>query len=147
MSSPQPRHILVASCLVRNSSAQLLLVKHKIRGWELPQGRVEEGEALLDALNREVLEETGVTIRNPQLAIIWSKLTDPAALIHCFIGEYLAGEPTPSDETPEVAWCSVEQALQRVEHPVNQDRLSCLLSSDGRLQLRAYTTGPYRLLD
>jgi 8-oxo-dGTP diphosphatase len=142
-----PRHILVASCLVRNSLAQLLLVKHKVRGWELPQGRVEEGEALLDALHREVLEETGVTIRNPQLAIIWSKLTDPAALIHCFVAEYLAGEPTPSEETPEVAWCSEEQALQQAEHPVNRDRLRCLLDYAGKLQLRAYTTGPYRLLD
>ena len=73
---PHPKHILVVSCLVQNSAGSVLLVKHKIRGWELPQGRVEEGEALIDALHREVLEETGVTITRPKLATIWSKLTE-----------------------------------------------------------------------
>lgn len=147
MSSAQPRHILVASCLIRNSAAQLLLVKHKIRSWELPQGRIEEGETLLAALHREVLEETGVTIRNPQLAILWSKLSAPAALIHCFVAEYASGQLTPSEETPEVDWCSAEQALQRVTHPVNRDRLATLLAHPGGLAFRSYATNPYRVLD
>jgi 8-oxo-dGTP diphosphatase len=147
MSLPQPRHILVACCLIRNSAAQLLLVKHKIRSWELPQGRVEEGETLSAALHREVFEETGVTISNPRLAILWSKISEPAAQIHCFIAEYSGGQPTPSEETPAVEWCSVEQALQRVAHPVNRDRLAALLTHAGGLQFRSYVTGPYRLLD
>ena len=147
MSLPHPRHILVACCLIRNSAAQLLLVRHYKRGWELPQGRIEEGETLLEALHREVLEETGVTICKPQMAILWSKISDPAALIHCFVAEHSSGQPTPSEETPSVEWCSAEQALQRVEHPVNRDRLVALLEHQGSLQLRSYTTGPYRLLD
>ncbi len=147
MNLPHPRHILVASCLIRNNAAQLLLVRHYKRGWELPQGRIEEGETLLEALHREVLEETGVTICNPQLAILWSKISDPAALIHGFVAEYANGLPTPSEETPAVEWCSAEQALLRVEHPVNRDRLVALLKPDGRLQLRSYATGPYRVLD
>ena len=147
MSFSQPRHILVASCLIRNGAAQLLLVRHYKRGWELPQGRIEEGETLLEALHREVLEETGVTIRDPQLAMLWSKVSAPAALIHCFIASYAGGQPTPSEETPAVAWCSAEQALRQVEHPVNRDRLAALLAHDGNLQLRSYATGPYRLLD
>jgi 8-oxo-dGTP diphosphatase len=141
-----PRHILVVSCLVRNDAGQLLLVRHKLRGWELPQGRVEEGETLLGALQREVLEETGVSIETPRAAVIWSKLSVPAAMIIGFIADYAGGELLPSEETPEVAWVAEEQALARIAHPVNRDRTSALLDHHGDLQFRSYATSPYRVL-
>jgi 8-oxo-dGTP diphosphatase len=142
----QPRHILVVSCLVRNADRQLLLVRHKIRGWELPQGRVEEGEALLTALHREIFEETGVLIHNPRAAMIWSKLSEPAAMIFCFVAEYASGELVPSEETPEVAWVPEERIAPLVTHPVNRDRITALLDHDDDLQFRSYVTGPYRIL-
>ena len=73
----QPKHVVVVSCLIRNHNEEILLIRHHIRGWELPQGRVEEREALVYALSREVLEETGVTICNPKPAVVWSKVSDP----------------------------------------------------------------------
>ena len=41
-----PRHIVVVGCLIRNGNDEVLLVRHHKRGWEMPQGRVEEGEGL-----------------------------------------------------------------------------------------------------
>ena len=142
-----PKHILVVCCLVRNEHQQLWLVRHRQRGWELPQGRVEEGEALIPALHREVKEETGVAIDAPQLAIVWSKLSAPAAVIIGFLAGHRTGRPTPSEETPEVAWFSAAEAVARVDHPVNADRLHALLTHGGPVALRSYTTGPYRQLD
>lgn len=142
----QPKHVVVVSCLIRNEKDEVLLVRHHIRGWEIPQGRVEEREALVYALSREVLEETGVTICNSKPAIIWSKVSDPAALIFCFKAQYSSGQPTPSAETPEVEWCPTDQILQRISHPVNRDRIKALLAHEGPLQLRSYATGPYRVL-
>lgn len=141
-----PKHILVVGCLVRNDEHQLLLVRHRARGWELPQGRVEEGETLLMALHREVQEETGVAICNPQAAVIWSKISAPAAMIFCFTAEYASGELAPSEETPEVNWVSEDQALPLITHPVNRDRMLSLLNHPGELQFRSYATGPYRIL-
>ncbi len=143
----QPKHILVVSCLIRNELDQLLLVKHHIRGWELPQGRVEEGEGLIFALSREALEETGVTISHAKLTVIWSKVSTPAALVFCFTARYASGELTPSEETPFVEWCSEGEALLRISHPVNRDRIHSLLESNGTLQFRSYATGPYRVLN
>jgi len=143
---PHPRHIVVVSGLVRGPDNTILAVRHKIRGWELPQGRVEEGEDLLSALHREVLEESGVVIGTPQLAAIWSKLSEPAALIHGFLAEYVSGALAPSAETPEVAWLTEDQARSRFEHPVNRDRLIDLLQSDQDVRIYRYTTGPYRKL-
>ena len=45
-----PLHSVVVGCLVRNEKNEVLLIRHQKRGWEIPQGRVEEGENLLDAL-------------------------------------------------------------------------------------------------
>ncbi len=145
---PHPQHVLVVSCLVRNRDDAILCVKHHRRGWELPQGRVEEGEGLLAALIREVREETGVTPGAPRLAAVWSKLSEPAALIHGFVALSEGGEPAPSAETPEVAWLGEDEAKRRIVHPVNRDRLHDLLAFDGSVRFYTYTTGPYaRLAD
>ena len=142
---PQMQHLLVASCLVRNSRGEILLVRHNRRGWELPQGRVEAGESLLAALHREVHEESGVIIKAPRLAGVWSKLSDPPCLVLGFLADYAAGEPTPSIETPETAWFSETAIRDRIEHPVNRDRAQLLLGFDGCVSIFSYKTGPYRL--
>lgn len=146
MNDDSPRHILVVGCVIRNDRGEVLLIRHHKRGWEIPQGRVEEGESLVDALHREVLEETGVRIDHGPLAGIWSKVTPPAALVLVFLGSYRSGELTPSDETPELGWFARDEALQMVTHPVTRDRLVTLLDHDGTTVFRSYATGPYRLL-
>jgi ADP-ribose pyrophosphatase len=52
-----------------------ILLEHQYRYaagqflWELPAGRVDEGETELEAAKRELLEETGYTASNWQLAV------------------------------------------------------------------------------
>jgi len=141
-----PRHILVASCLVRNEANEILLVKHYQRDWELPQGRVENGEALLEALHREVYEETGIRITAPRLATVWSKLSEPTAVIFCFTADYYSGELTPSEETPQLDWFPEQEARSMITHPVNHDRVKALLANPGETEFKSYRTGPYRQL-
>jgi 8-oxo-dGTP diphosphatase len=146
MTPESPRHIVVVSSLIRDVHDQILLVRHHRRGWEIPQGRVEEGESLMAALHREVLEETGVSIEPGPLACVWSKLSSPPALVFTFICHYLSGEPTPCDECPEVGWFPPAESLARVTHPVNRDRLQTLLDFHGTTVYRAYDTNPYRVI-
>jgi 8-oxo-dGTP diphosphatase len=142
----QPRHIIVVGALVRNAGGALLLIRHRRRGWEIPQGRVEEGEGLLDALRREVHEETGIEIEPGPLAAIHSKLTPPAALILTFLATGIGGKPTPSEESPEVAWVEAAEALPLVTHPVNRQRLETLLAFRDRTLFVSYVTDPFRVL-
>lgn len=140
-----PKHTVVVGCLVRNAKNQVLLIRHVKRGWEIPQGRVEEREGLIEAVHREVLEETGIQVDLEHLATVWSKLSAPPALVFTFLARHRNGEPTPSDESPEVGWFSAEEALALVTHPVNRDRLEALLNYSGEIGYRSYTTSPYRM--
>ena len=60
---------LTVLCLVHNEDAYLLQdrVKEDWKGYTLPGGHIEIGESIVDAVVREMKEETGLTILNPKL--------------------------------------------------------------------------------
>ena len=64
MSANYPKHIVAVSAYITNPEGEALLVKALWRKdtWEPPGGQVEQGEALDEAVRREVMEETGIEI-------------------------------------------------------------------------------------
>ena len=142
----EPLHTLVVGCLVRNVKNEILLIKHHKRGWEIPQGRVEEGENLIDALHREVREEAGIEIEKGPLAAVWSKVTTPPAVIFTFLGNYLSGDLAPTGDSAEARWIDPGKALEEVSNKVMKDRLEVLLNFNGTINYRSYTMKPYQVL-
>lgn len=60
---------LTVLCLIHKDDSYLLQdrIKDDWKGYTLPGGHIEPGESIVDAVIREMREETGLTIKNPHL--------------------------------------------------------------------------------
>lgn len=118
----RPRVVLVCRCLVINENGQILLVRrakddgHDPGLWEVPGGKLDEGQDLEEALKREVIEETGLEIEiiSP-LAFTQSRVMQEgkyAGLPYVrlfYIGKSMSGELTLSNEHSEAVWIKLSQ--------------------------------------
>jgi 8-oxo-dGTP diphosphatase len=141
-----PMHIVATGGFVTNSQGQVLLIKSPRYGdWEFPGGQVEEGETIPHALEREVLEETGIIVRVKSLVGIYSNIRKPSIVNMDFICEYISGKPTPSEESTQVEWVDAEEALSRVKREAIYRRLKNMLEFSGEITYRAYFVDPNRI--
>lgn len=62
-----PRNLITAGGLVINNNNKVLFIYRKNK-WDLPKGKLDDGENLEEAAIREVVEETGLDIN--KLSII-----------------------------------------------------------------------------
>lgn len=135
-----------AGCFITNGAGEVLLVRSVGRGWECPGGKVDEGETPIDALHREVHEETGCTVEVDALVGIYANRTFGGLLIFLFRGRHLDGVPTPSEETPEVGWFSRERARDLVPAGPQALRLADALEGRERPIYREYEVDPFAVV-
>ncbi|WP_415887120.1 Nudix family hydrolase [Neptuniibacter sp. QD37_6] len=132
----------VAAAAIWNSKHELLIAKrpddkHQGGLWEFPGGKVESGEAVLDALSRELDEELGIRLTQAEKLIeVPYHYPDKSVLLDVYSITEFEGEPWGKEGQP-VRWVKLDE-LEGYEFPAANKPIldACLLP-------KAFAITPY----
>jgi 8-oxo-dGTP diphosphatase len=114
----------------RNSILLVQRARSPLKGyWSLPGGLIEAGETIEAALQREVLEETGLIIRPKKMFEIFERIildkkgrAEYHYILHDYLCTVVGGELKAGDDAGRVAW-------------VQRDKLKTLQLTEGTLEV------------
>jgi ADP-ribose pyrophosphatase YjhB (NUDIX family) len=106
----QDRFLVGVTGIIFNESREILLFKHTYRSqaWALPGGYMKSGEHPSEALEREIKEESGLTVSVDEP---FKTRTDRenARLDLCYLGVLIGGDFVPSHEVSEYGFFSQDK--------------------------------------
>jgi ADP-ribose pyrophosphatase YjhB (NUDIX family) len=139
--APKANSIVVAvTAAVQNAQGQLLLIERSDNGlWALPGGAQDIGESVVQAVRREVYEETGIDVEitglsgiysNPQHVIAYDDGEVRQEFSLCFHAKPVSGEPRSSSESRRARWVSPDSLQDLKIHPSMRLRINHALKHE-----------------
>jgi ADP-ribose pyrophosphatase len=125
--------VVAVGAIVRRGDDVLLVLRGtppNQNQWAIPGGRLNLGESLQQAAEREILEETGIQIKAGDVVFTFEHIerdADGAIRFHYVVldlaADYLSGEPHAGDDASDARWIPLMQVEQ---WPVNSTTLRAL---------------------
>ncbi|MCR2821264.1 NUDIX hydrolase [Lederbergia panacisoli] len=147
-----PTHIVAVGGIVEDERGNILLVKTRDGGWVYPGGQVEVGENLIDALSREIKEESGIDTvvsyligvhSNTAIHKWYDGVTDvPTKVMFDYVCKPVGGKLSISDETTDSRWVAKDEVLDLIMAPAIRMRYQAYLDYDGNINYTEYVTKP-----
>lgn len=131
------RYSVSAAAAVVREDGKVLAIKRQDNGhWEPPGGVLEPGEQIMDALIREVREETGLTVGIERLTGVYQNMARDiiAFVFHCRVQ---GGELRLSDETQDARWLTATELSEEMDEAYAA-RLSDALNGDVPVRVRTH---------
>jgi phosphoglycolate phosphatase-like HAD superfamily hydrolase/ADP-ribose pyrophosphatase YjhB (NUDIX family) len=142
----QEHPVVTVGALVFNPAGQVLMVRTQkwSQLWGIPGGKIKYGEASIDALRREIAEETNLEIRDIQFVLVQDCIQSPEFYreAHFVLLNYTcrcAGAPEVrlNEEAQDFRWVGLEEALAL---PLNRPT-RLLIEAVTRLQPESFRSG------
>ena len=136
------RPIATVGALIHDGNGRILTVRTHKWGdrWGIPGGKIERGESSTTALQREILEETALTLTDVHFVLVQDSIDSPEFLRpeHFILLNYLARATTThvilNDEAEEFRWLTPSQALALDLNQATRTLITEVLSS-GRFEI------------
>ena len=138
--------IVTVGGLIFNNAGQVLMIRtHKWSDlWGIPGGKIKWGETSVDALRREIKEETDLEVTDIKFALVQDCIHSKEFYrdAHFVLLNYTcrcAGEPQVklNDEAREFRWVTVGQALEMaINQPTRKLLLAVAAKADKRMESR-----------
>jgi 8-oxo-dGTP diphosphatase len=131
VSEPEPEVRAAGGVVVRPEPGSLrIAVVHRPRydDWSLPKGKLLDDESFQDAARREVLEETGLTVRlGAELdPVSYRDRHGRRKIVRYFRMVAAGGAFAPNDEVDEVRWLAPEDAIRVLSYPHDRELIRSL---------------------
>ena len=132
---------------VTNADGDLLLVRVEDQGLGAVRRAGRAGEGLLDALVREVEEESGCVVEPERLLSVSSRLTVPEMLVLVFACRFVDGVRAPRGSRAGGRLVRPGGARRLVTRSPAAERLTAALVDDSGVRFLAYRMQPYVEVD
>ncbi|MCX8190529.1 MAG: 8-oxo-dGTP diphosphatase [Candidatus Diapherotrites archaeon] len=108
--------IIATLCMICKNGKILLQKKAKGKfgegKWNMPGGKVRNGETCIEAAKREVLEETGLKVKKlcevGKINFFFENSNEPAWVVHVFSAKSFSGLERPNEEG-ELKWFDTKE--------------------------------------
>ena len=114
MSSSHLHSVSVAAVIV-DDAGRVLLTRRRDNGrWEPPGGVLEPGESIIQGLEREIAEETGLRISAGELTGVYKNMTQAivALVFRCTVRD---GTLRTNDEVSDFRWMTLDEVRAELD--------------------------------
>lgn len=145
----------VTNCILQDKEKdQVLMLQKPRRGWYVaPGGKMESGEHIKQSAAREFIEETGLTVHNPELRGVFTFVIKDGGevvqewMMFTFFSDQFSGELLDESPEGELEWVPLHEVLQKPMAEGDRHYFEHILQSDQLLYGTFTYTLDFQLLD